>query len=116
MIPGMNPRDMRMAMKRLGIQQQEIDAKEVIIRLEDKEIVIKNPQVSKVNMMGQQTYQVVGEEEERSLTSESKGVDINDEDVETVMEQANVDQETAFKAIKECNGDLAEAIMKLKSK
>jgi len=105
---------MRMAMKRLGIQQQEIAAKEVIIRLEDREIVISNPSVSKVNMMGQETYQIAGEEEERSLTSGAKGVEISDEDVETVMEKAEVDQETAFKAIKECNGDLAEAIMKLK--
>ncbi len=114
MFPGMNPRDMKMAMKRLGIQQQELDAKEVIIRLEDREIVISNPSVSKVNMMGQQTYQIVGEEEERALSSGSKEVEISDEDVETVMEQAGADQETAFKTIKECNGDLAEAIMKLK--
>ena len=39
MFPGMNPRDMRMAMRKLGINQEEIDAKEVIIRLEDREIV-----------------------------------------------------------------------------
>ena len=55
MIPGMNPRDMQRAMKRLGIKQEEIDAREVIIRTSDKEIIIQNPQVSKVNMMGQET-------------------------------------------------------------
>lgn len=114
MFPGMNPRDMKMAMKRLGIQQQEIDAKEVIIRLEDREIVISNPSVSKVNMMGQETYQISGQEEERSLTSEAKGVDISDEDVETVMEQTGADQDEAYKAIEEFDGDLAKAIMKLK--
>jgi len=111
MIPGMNPRDMRMAMKRLGIQQQELDAKEVIIRLEDREIVISNPQVSKVNMMGQQTYQVVGEEHERSLGSDPE---INDEDIETVMAQAGVSRDKALKAINDSKGDLAEAILKLK--
>jgi nascent polypeptide-associated complex subunit alpha len=111
MFPGMNPRDMRMAMKKLGIQQQEIAAKEVIIRLEDKEIVISNPNVTKVNMMGQDTYQIVGEESERSLGSEP---DINDEDIETVAEQAGVSKEEAEQAIKQSKGDLAEAILKLK--
>jgi nascent polypeptide-associated complex subunit alpha len=111
MFPGMNPRDVRMAMKRMGIQQEEIDAKEVIIRLEDREIVIKNPQISKVNMMGQKTYQIVGEEEERSLDATP---DISDEDVATVAEQAGVSEEAARIAIEACKGDLAEAIMKLK--
>ena len=111
MIPGMNPRQMKQAMRKLGIQQQEIDAKEVIIRLEDKEIVISNPNVSKVNMMGQDTYQVVGEESERSLDS---APEISDDDIKTVMEQAGVSKEEAVKAIEECKGDLAEAILKLK--
>lgn len=111
MIPGMNPRQMKQAMKRMGIQQQDIDAKEVIIRLEDKEIVISNPQVSKVNMMGQDTYQIVGEEEERSLDSTP---DINKDDIKTVMEQAGASEEQAKAAIEEAKGDLAEAIMKLK--
>jgi len=110
-IPGMNPRQMRQAMKRLGIQQEEIDAKEVIIRLEDREIVISNPSVSKVNMMGQETYQVVGEEHERSLDSKPE---ISEDDVATVAEQAGVSNEQARKAIEEAKGDLAEAILKLK--
>lgn len=111
MIPGMNPRQMKQAMKRMGIQQEEIDAKEVIIKLEEQEIVISNPQVSKVNMMGQDTYQVVGEEEIRDLDSTP---DISEDDVKTVAEQADVSEEQAKAAIEETKGDLAEAIMKLK--
>ena len=111
MIPGMNPRQMRQAMKRMGIQQEELDAKEVIIRLEDKEIVISNPNVSKVNMMGQDTYQVVGEEEIRELDS---APDISDDDIKTVIEQTGVSKEKAVKAIEKSKGDLAEAILKLK--
>lgn len=107
----MNPRMMKQAMKRMGIQQQEIDATEVIIRTKDKEIVIANPQVSKVNMMGQQTYQVVGEEEERELSAEPE---INEDDIKTVMEQAECSKEDALKAIKKSKGDLAQAIIKLK--
>lgn len=111
MIPGMNPRQMKQAMRRMGIQQEEIDAKEVIIKLEDKEIVISNPQVSKVNMMGQQTYQVVGEESIRDLDSTPE---ISEDDVKTVVEQTGASEEEAKAAIEECKGDLAEAIMKLK--
>ncbi|KYK25728.1 nascent polypeptide-associated complex protein [Euryarchaeota archaeon SM23-78] len=111
MIPGMNPRQMRQAMKRMGIRQEEIDAKEVIIKLEDKEIVISNPSVSKVNMMGQETYQVIGEESVREIDSTPE---INEDDVKTVMEQTGASEEKAKKAIEECKGDLAEAILKLK--
>ena len=108
--PGMNPRDVQKAMKRLGIQQQEIDATEVIIRTADKEIVITEPQVSKVNMMGQETFQVVGKIHERA---KSTVPEITADDVKTVMEQANVSQDKAKKALEESKGDIAEAIMKL---
>jgi nascent polypeptide-associated complex subunit alpha len=111
MIPGMNPRQMKQAMKRLGIQQDEIDAIEVIIRCEDKDIVISNPQVSKVFMGGQKTFQISGEEHERSIDSKPE---LNDEDIETVMEQAEVSRELAEEAILESNYDLAEAILSLK--
>ena len=111
MIPGMNPRKMAQAMKRMGIQQQEIDATEVIIKTDSSEIVIVNPQVSKVNMMGQETYQVVGEAHERELSNEAE---ITKEDIETVMSQIDSSEETAEKAIRENNGDLAAAILSLK--
>ncbi|MEM4336946.1 MAG: nascent polypeptide-associated complex protein [Candidatus Woesearchaeota archaeon] len=107
----MNPRQMQQAMKRLGIQQIEIEAKEVIIRTSDKELVFTNPAVSKVNMMGQTTYQIIGEPLERPLSSEPE---ISEEDVKTVMEQANVDKKTALVAIKKHKGDLAEAILELR--
>ena len=108
----MNPREMQKAMKRLGIKQEEIDAQEVTIRTADKDIIIHNPQVSKVNMMGQETYQIVGEAEERTLSSEPE---INKEDIKTVMEQTGVSEEKATEAIHSNNGDLAKAILELKN-
>ncbi len=102
---------MEQAMKRMGIQQQEIDAEQVIIRTKDKEIVLSPVSVSKVNMMGQYTYQINGKETIRAISSEP---DISEEDINTVMEQAEVDEETAKAAIKKHNGDLAQAIMELK--
>lgn len=106
----MNPRDLQKAMQRMGVQQKEVDALEVIIRCEDKDIVIHNPQVAKVSMMGQESWQIVGKAIEKSRSVEP---DIKEDDVQTVMSQANVSKEVALKAIKDAKGDLAEAILKL---
>jgi nascent polypeptide-associated complex subunit alpha len=111
MFPGMNPKMMKQAMKKMGIQQVEIPATEVIIKTEDKDIIITNPQVSKVNMMGQETFQVVGEIHEQEVETTPK---ISEEDIKTVMEQAGCSEEEAKQTLEETEGDLAETILKLK--
>lgn len=108
MIPGINPKQLQKAMKQLGVKQEEIDASEVIIKCPDKEIVIRNPNVAKVNMMGQESFQISGDVEERGLEK------FTDDDVETVMNQTGKNEKEARKALEECDGDLAEAILKLK--
>jgi len=100
-------------MKKMGVQQEDLEAKEVIIKLGDRELVFSNPSVAKVNMMGQESFQITGEYEERSLDSESS-FEISEEDIKTVMEQADVSEEEAKNALEETNGDIAEAILKLK--
>ena len=73
MMPGMgrmNPRMMKKLQKQLQNSTEEIDATEVIIRTKDKEIYFSNPSVSSMNMMGQQSYQIVGEPQERGLDGE----------------------------------------------
>lgn len=101
---------MQKAMKKLGIAQQDLDAVEVVIKLKDnKELVFKNPTVSKVNMMGQESYQIVGECEEKTREAE-----ISEEDVKTVIEQTGKTKEDAVSALKKNKGDLAAAIMELK--
>jgi nascent polypeptide-associated complex subunit alpha len=111
MIPGVNPRQMKMMMRKMGIQQQDIDASEVIIKCSDKEIVITEPQVAKVNMMGQETFQITGTAHERANTAA-----VSEEDIRTVMEQSNTDEETARAALQQHNGDLAATIMDLQAK
>ncbi len=105
----MNPRAMEQAMKKLGVKQQGIPASEVIIKSDGKDIVISNPVVVRVNMMGQESFQISGDVEERSAS-----VEISDDDVKTVSRQAGVSEEEAREAISKANGDLAEAIMGLK--
>ncbi len=111
MFPGMNQRKMAQMMRKMGIQQSEIDATEVIIKTPEKEIIITSPQVSKVNMSGMETFQISGEVEEREISSDPE---ISQEDIKTVMEQAGVSEDEAAKAIQESKGDLAQAIISLK--
>ena len=112
MFPGMNPRDVQKAMKRMGIKQEEIDGKMVIIKTADGDLVIREPHVTKMNMMGQESLQITGDIEE----VEKSGVSVNDDDIATVMEQANCSKESAIEALHESSGNIAEAILKLQSK
>lgn len=111
MLPGMNPRKMQQMMKKMGIQQVDIDAKEVIIRCEDRDIVITDPSVAKVNMMGKENFQISGNIEERPV---STAPEIDEEDIRTVAEQASVSNEKAEEVLKKHAGDLAAAILELK--
>ena len=106
MFPGMNPKAMQQAMKKMGMKQEEIDATEVIIKTSDKNLVVRNPQVIKIDMMGQKSLQITGDIEEESS--------ISDEDVKTVALQADVSDDEARDALEKHQGNLAEAIMKLK--
>jgi len=108
MFPGMNKRAVEAAMKKMGMKQEDLDAEEVIIKLKDKELIIRNPQVAKVEVMGQETYQVSGSVEERNLEK------FKEEDIKVVVEQVNCSEEEAKKALEESDGNLAEAIIKLK--
>lgn len=110
MIPGMNPRMMKQAMKKMGMEQEDLEATEVIIKTADKELVFTSPGVAKVTVMGQESWQITGEYQERSLDSTPE---ISEDDVRTVMEQAGVSEEKAREAIAEAKGDLAAAILQL---
>src|SRR3989344_9148175 len=106
----LNPRDLAKAMQRMGIQQQEVPAVEVVIRCVDKDIIISKPNVAKVNMMGEMTWQITGQFHEQVKNTTH---DIKDEDIQTVMQQAGASREKALAAIKESKGDLAKAIILL---
>jgi len=99
-------KNMAKMMSKMGISQEEIDAIRVIIECADKNIVIENPQVVKIKMQGQESWQITGEEKQ-----EEKGISIDD--IKTVMEKTGTDEEKSRKALEESKGDLAEAILSL---
>ncbi len=108
MLPNINPRQLEQAMKKMGVKQQEIEASVVIIKCGAKNLIVDNPQVMKVNMMGQESLQITGDMHEELA--------ITDEDIATVAAQAHVSADEARKALEEHNGDLAETIVALQVK
>ncbi|MCD6461773.1 MAG: Nascent polypeptide-associated complex protein [Thermoplasmata archaeon] len=123
---GMNPRQMKMAMKRMGIKMEEITGvEEVIIRTKDKAYVLKHPDVQLMVAQGQNIFQVVGDYEitEPSAVStavspggEGGGLVIPREDVELVVQQTGVSEDEALEALREADGEPAEAIILLMSR
>ena len=106
---GMNPRKMQSMMKQLGIEMDEIEnAEQVIIRTADGNIIIDEPSVSIMRAQGVDTYQIVGK-----VRKEPKELIIPEDDIRLVCEQTGVTAEKAEEALRNANGDLAEAIMAL---
>jgi nascent polypeptide-associated complex subunit alpha len=60
--------------------------------------------------MGQQTWQVVGQAKEISRTF---SYEPSADDIDTVAQQTGKSNEQAAVALRETNGDIAEAILKL---
>lgn len=118
MFPGgrVNPRQMKAMMKRMGISTEELEGvEEIVIRTRTKEYVFKEAMVSIMTVQGQKTFQIVGEPEitERKLAPKVPG--ISREDIALVMEQTGASEEDAKKALEECGGQPAEAILKIMS-
>ncbi|PSN91996.1 hypothetical protein B9Q03_02715 [Candidatus Marsarchaeota G2 archaeon OSP_D] len=116
----LNNSDMRRLMRQMGLGAQEvIDTEEVIIRTHDKVITIISPQVVKLTIQGQTLYQVIGgtekSSEQQPTAKKEESFAVSDEDVSFVATQANVPLEVARSALAETKGDIAKAIMKLRS-
>ena len=124
---GLNPRKMQKMMEQMGIDLDELDAESVVITMADgEELVFDDPDVTRMDARGQQTYQIVGEpatreaaalQESEASEAEASGEaaepGIPAEDVELVMQRAGVDEATAREALEGTDGDLAAAISQL---
>ncbi len=114
---GMNPAQMQKMMSQLGIKTVEVPVEKVVFYMKDGTAMeMALPQVTKMTIQGTETYQVIGNAQPlQSLpNSKPKELEITEDDVKLVMQQASVSKEQASKALKETKGDIAEAIMLLK--
>jgi nascent polypeptide-associated complex subunit alpha len=113
MIPGIDPKKMQALMKQMGMSQEEIPAKRVIIECENKDIIIEDPSVMKVRMQGQTNFQISGDTREEASSSQDEDSTNIEEDIKTIIEKTGCSEDQAKKALEESNGDLAEAILNL---
>ena len=117
---GLNPRKMEQMMEQMGIDVEDIDAEEVIIRTDEYDLVFGDAEVTKMDARGQETYQVIGSPEQvesgaagASGATEEAGDAIPDEDVELVATRAGVSEDEARAALEDVDGDLAAAVESL---
>jgi len=96
---------MQEAMKKLGIKQENIEAERVIIEKQEGNTIIENPSITKINMQGQESFQISGDIKEEE--------DNKEKDIQQIMEKTGKPLEEVKKALEEANGDLAEAILSL---
>ncbi len=102
-------------MQRMGLSMDTVpDVEQVIIKTAGKEIIIENPEVAVVDIQGQKMFQVAG----GKITEKAveRKLVIPEEDVRLVADQTGKSLEEARKALEECEGDLAKAILLLQSK
>jgi nascent polypeptide-associated complex subunit alpha len=124
----MNPQKMQQMMKQMGIDVDEIDAREVVIKREgDTDLVFSNPDVTKMDARGQETYQIIGEPSEReSAAGEIEADEATEEttetgaeegipqgDVDIVVQRTGASESEARDALEATGGDLAAAIDEL---
>ena len=103
----MNDRQLRIMMKKMGINIRELKAERVIIETADKQYIFNNPIVNIMEVKGERTYQISGKVEIKTKISE--------EDVELVAEKTGKSKEEARRALEEADGDIAQAILNLSS-
>ena len=100
----------RRMMKQMGLKMDELgDIERVIMQGPKRELIIEGPAVAHINMQGQSMYQVVG----GTVTENAVegGVEIPEEDILLVAQQAGVSMEKARAALEDAEGDLARAIL-----
>jgi nascent polypeptide-associated complex subunit alpha len=105
MIPNINPKQLEKMARQMGMQMENINATEVIIKSPDGDLIIRNPQVSKVKMGSTETFQIMGD-----VVKENKA---KEEDVKLLMEKTGINKEKAEELLNE-TGDLLLAIKRAK--
>jgi len=112
MLGGMNPKKMQAMMSKMGIAQEQIDAKRVIIEKDDGDIIIENPSVAKVDMQGNVSFQISGDVQESAGEEAEDPIEKLKQDIQTIVEKTDCSEEEAAIEL-EKTGDFAEAIINL---
>jgi nascent polypeptide-associated complex subunit alpha len=143
MMPNMDPRQMAIMMKRMGISQRDIDGvQSIVIRTATKEYRFTRAHVSVMTAQGTETWQIQGKPTVHDVApagthatsgpttapatapTMTPGVPTTapppaplysptSDDIQTVMDAAGCSRDKAVAALKATGGDLAQAIVDL---
>ncbi len=107
-------------MQRMGMNMDAMpDVEQVTIRTSSKEITIEQPEVTILEMQGQKIFQIMGGKVTEGAPNRTASITpkatVSEEDVKLVADQTGKSVEEARKALEECEGDLAKAILLLQS-
>jgi len=101
----------------LGLDVKELGrASRIVIELDGKTIIVENANVFEMRVEDESIFQIVGGEVSEGEKIEEERYEPSSEDVMLVAAQAGVSEEEARSALIEANGDLAKAILLLKSR
>ncbi|MFQ5941330.1 MAG: nascent polypeptide-associated complex protein [Nitrososphaerales archaeon] len=107
-------RQLRRMLDKMGLNMHELNnVEEVVIKTNEREIIIRNPTVAELKSQDSTIYQVVGDDIQEKQREVPK---FSEEDIMLVSQQANVSKEVAIEALTESKGDLAKAILTLTTK
>lgn len=126
---GGNPEQLKQMMQQMGIDFEEINAEEIVIKtIDGEELQFDDATVNRLTGQGQEVYQIMGEpvvaesgstseedsteQEAEEQTEESPSMEITEDDVEIVALRAGVTEDEAREVLEETH-DLAEAIERL---
>ncbi len=111
MMPNLDPKAIKSMMNRMGMKSEDVDAIKVIIECADKNIIITNPEVMKVEMKGNISFQISGtvSEDEKLIN-----IEINNDDIDLIVEKTGIsDRNKIIEELKKNNGDVALTIINL---
>lgn len=107
-------RQMRRMFDKMGLNMNPLEnIEEVIIKMSNKDIIIKKPSVTEIRAQDSTIYQIVAEDIEEIAKEVKK---FSEEDIMLVIQQTGVTKEVAEKALEDAEGDIARAILTLTSK
>ena len=114
-----NPRELQKQLKQLKRMGMKIDqlqnVRKAVIELQDKQIVVENPEVMVMEFANQKFFYISGSVKEVLLKSGEEIsaeaiAKVSDEDVQFVAEYLGVSREDAMSLLNEAKGDIAKAI------
>lgn len=104
-------REMRRMLDKMGLEMKDMgNVEEVVIKTETRELYLIKPQIIEMKGKDSTIFQVVAsdiQERQREIPF------FKEEDIYSVMEQANVTKEKAIQALTDSKGDMAQAILNL---